>query len=404
MKNSSLILLIILLGLGIRLLFMFSPAFKIDIGDFFSWAIRLNEVGFSKFYSSNFFSDYPPGYLYILNILGLFKAFFHLSDNFFYLLLKLPSIIAEVVLSLLVYTDIKNSISKNYGLFAAAFVLFNPAFIFNSSVWGQIDGILALLLYLSVYLLKRNIFVFSSISLGLAFLVKPQAVVIFPLFFLEFIKNFSIDKTLKLIFPFISTVFLLSAIFFPNDLLMGPIKLILSTANQYQYSSLFAYNFWGVIGFWIPDKNIWNGLSYQSWGFILYALYLITVGYFYLKRKISFYTLALLTTISFYFLPTRIHERYLYPALFFLIITAATIKSRFLFILTILLSLLHFLNLYFVYIYYNVFYYKMASSLYFPFLYTFLYSNQRMLSFISLVLFALISISAVKYSNVPKEN
>jgi len=63
--------------------------------------------------------------------------------------------------------------------------------------------------------------------------------------------------------------------------------------------------------------------------------------------------MSALATLGFYFLPTRVHERYLYPSLIFLILAAIEQKSSKIIIFQILLSLVHFLNLYYVYIYYN---------------------------------------------------
>ena len=44
--------------------------FAIDVGDFNAWGQRLASVGPGEFYEDGFFADYPPGYLYVLWLLG----------------------------------------------------------------------------------------------------------------------------------------------------------------------------------------------------------------------------------------------------------------------------------------------------------------------------------------------
>ena len=311
-------------------------------------------------------------------------------------MLKLPAIFAEVILGILIYKKLSIKVSKFYAILGSLFIFLNPALIFNSSVWGQVDGVFVLSIYLVVLYLEKENLVLSSALLGLSFLLKPQTIAIFPLFLLALIKNFALQNFVKISIPFLILCFTLSLPFFPNKPFNGLIDLILSTISQYQYSSLFAYNFWGIFGFWISDNQTWNNLSYQNWGYILFAIYWIIISYFYLKKKMWILPLAVLAALSFYFLPTRIHERYLYPAIVFLIFYSFSIKSKLLIILTTILSIIHFLNLYYVYVYYNEFYLKLPKLLYIPLLYNFLDVNGKLLSFTSVILFILISIVIIK--------
>lgn len=396
-------ILLILLGLTIRLLLIPLPGFKIDVNDWFSWSIRLSEVGLSKFYSNQVFSDYTPGYMYVLYLLGLLKNILRIDNYYFYLLLKLPAILAEIMISILVFKETGKSLSKSYAVLGASFILFNPSLIFNSSIWGQVDSLLTLFLFLAIYYLKNNSLVLSSITLGIAFLIKPQTIAIFPVFALFLLRNFSMKNLAKLALPALLTVFILSLSFFPNKPILGLIDLVLKTTNQYAYTSLFAYNFWGIVGFWLADSQLWNGLSYQEIGYILFFTYWTIIAYFYLKKKVSLYSLVALAALSFFFLPTRVHERYLYPAIVFLIFSATLLKSRLILTLTIFLSLIHFLNLYYVYVYYNELYLKLPKILYNPFLYNLLDRNGKVLSIISTIIFVIITFVIVKILYVPKK-
>lgn len=403
-RKDFLIITLILLGLALRLLLIQIPGFKFDVDDWFSWSNRLVEVGFSKFYSPQVFSDYAPGYMYILKILGLIKSLLNINDKSFYLLLKLPAILADGFLALVVYKELSKITNKFYSTTGTLLIIFNPALIFNSTIWGQIDSIPTLFLIFSVIYLKNKKLILSSLILGIDFLIKPQVLAILPVFILFFIKNFSLKNSIKLILPFAIIVIILSLPFFPNQPIGRLFSLIQKSANQYPYTSLFAYNFWGVVGFWISDNHIFKTLTYQSWGYILLLSYWIFIGYLFIKNKLSLFSLATLSMLSFFFIPTRIHERYLYPAIALLIFLSAVYKSRLLLTLSLILSLIHFINLYYVYVYYNEIYLQLPKVLYNPIFYNLLNINGKTLSLISSMIFIFTCINILKLSHDPKKD
>lgn len=400
LKDRFLIILIIL-GFLIRLILLPLPGFKIDTDAWFAWAIRLNQVGFARFYSDQIWTNYTPGYLYILKFLGFIKITFNLPDNLFYLILKLPSIIAEVILGIFLYQQLGKKASL-WARISLVLVLLNPALIFNSAIWGQIDGLVSLLMLLSIYFMFQQKIISSSILLGLAFLIKPQTIGLLPVFILFLIKNFSLKNCLNIFIPVFTTIFVLSLPFFTTHP-FGITQLFSKMIGDYSYTSLFAYNFWGAIGFWINDNTYWNNLSYHWWGYMIYSVYWALITYLFLKQKLSIYSLATFAMLSFFFLPTRVHERYLYPGIIFLIILVGIYRSKVLLVLTNLFSLVHFLNLYYVYVYYNEFYSKLPKVLYNPFLYNLLDNKGKILSLISTIIFAVVTLVVIKISYVSKK-
>lgn len=394
-KNKSLIL-IIFIALVVRLLFINLPGLQSDVNSWFAWSERLTQIPLSSFYSDRVFSDYLPGYLYILEILGFLKTTFLIQNDSFFLILKLPSIFAELGIGILIYLILKQVGLKKFALAGSLFFLLNPAIIFNSAIWGQIDGVLTIFLLLSLYLLEKGYLSLSSILFSISFLVKPQAISITPIFFLYLIRKFSVINLIKISLPGFITLIILSFPFFPNNPISGLFQKVIQTASEYPYTSLNAYNLWGIVGFWISDTKTWNNLTYQTWGYILLSLYWLIIAYFYLKGKLSIYSLATLATLSFFFLPTKVHERYLYPALVFLIIISFQLRSKVLIALTATLSLLHLANLYYVYILYNKFQLNYSNTLYSKSSYDFLESQPYLLSMLSSILFILISIIIIK--------
>lgn len=398
LQKNLVVYYLILAGFLIRLIFASFPGFHVDTDTFFAWSVRAFDLGLPNFYSKDVWTNYTPGMIYLFYLLGAIRELFSISDQYFYFVLKLPSIISDLGLSYLVYLILRKAVSKKMALYGLTFCLFNPVLIFNASIWGAFDAFMTLFLFLSVYYLAQRKLILSSIFFGISILVKPQAIAIGPVFLFWLIYTFSqktiVNNFLKLSLPGILTVFVLSLPFFPSDPLFGFLNLFIQMAQDYKGNSMFAYNLWGVFGFWIDDSTLLGPLSYRTWGIILMAVFWIYFFVLFYKKRISdVYTLATLGFLAFFFLPTRVHERYLFSAIPFLILISVYLKNRILIYSTILLSLLHTINLYYVYIYYNEFYLKLPKVLYIPGFYESLESYGKILSAFSTLIFIAIIIT-----------
>ena len=80
-------------ALVVRVLIAPHVGFYGDLRLFRLWAGRLDAVGPHKFYVPGQFADYPPGYLYVLWLIG------KLSSSPGYVLLKLPAIVGDLGLA-----------------------------------------------------------------------------------------------------------------------------------------------------------------------------------------------------------------------------------------------------------------------------------------------------------------
>lgn len=396
LRKNLILYYLLLSGLLIRLIFADFPSFHVDADTNFAWAIRVVEVGFGNFYSKDIWTNYTPGMIYVFYLLGLLKNIFSLDNNQFYFILKIPSILADLTLSTFVFRQLFYITSRKLAFLGLIFCLYNPVFIFNSSIWGAFDAPLTLFTFLSIYYLAKKQLVISSVFFAIALLVKPQAVATIPVFGLFILKNFSIPNIVKLFMPSLLTVIILSLPFFPQDPIFGFFNLFLKMAGDYKGNSLFAYNVWGIFGFWIDDATNLGFLPYRVWGLTLYSLFWFFTYLLFFKRKFDAFTLSTLAFLAFFFLPTRVHERYLFSAIPFLILVSQQFKSRMLIIATIILSFLHAANLYFVYVYYNEFYLKLPKVLYIPNFYEFLETQGKVMSIISTLLFLLITITISK--------
>lgn len=391
-------ILTLLFGLLLRVILTPIHGFKFDVDTWFAWAQRLNDVGFAHFYTDKVWTGYTPGFLYILALLGYVKNLFQIGDSQFYIILKLPSIIAEIIIGCFIYQRISEKY-KFWKRLALVFIMLNPAFIFNSAIFGQFDGLFSLTVVLSVYFLTLKKLNLSSLFGGISFLLKPQAIFLLPVFVFFLIKNFSAKNIFQLSIPAFLTVVMGFIPFFGKSPFISPIGLVNNLFGYYPYNSIFAYNLWGILGFWVPDSTTFLNVSYQNLGYIFYGIFCLFFAFYFLRNKISIFTFSTLAALGFFFLLTRMHERYLYPSLVFLIIISILKKSRFLVILALILSLIHLLDLYYVYIYYNQFYLKLPPILYNLSIYTFADLNIKFISILSTLIFFLISFVVLKLNN-----
>ena len=66
-----------LLGLALALrlvLALCTDGYPYDMSCFVAWGNKLAEQGPAAFYSEGYFADYPPGYLWVLGLVGLLRA------------------------------------------------------------------------------------------------------------------------------------------------------------------------------------------------------------------------------------------------------------------------------------------------------------------------------------------
>lgn len=320
--------------------------------------------------------------------------------------LKLFTNLFDIATAYYIY-KIVSSYKKNLGLLSATFYLANPALAFNSSVWGQVDGILAFFLVYLVYCLLelKKTYRFSTTT-ALSILVKPQGLAIFPVILINFIANFKYPKCLSLLLiPIFLIIF--SFPFFLKDPIFGLFHLFQKSTSTYPYTSMFSYNFWSFVGWWIPDSTKFLSFTYQSWGMIIYLISLILIlfplvfkkGY---KNNYIVYFAITLASFAFFLFLTRIHQRYLFPFFPFLLITAFLINSMKLKIIYLILSLVHFINLWYVYYFYNYVYPNSEFSSFS--IYQLLNKYYNLFTVLNLLGFGILILVYYKFSNDKKSH
>lgn len=356
--------LLFLIALVVRLLFaVLTKGFNTDIVCFASWADRMYQVGPGGFYSVDVFTDYPPGYMYLLWPIGALRSILQIEylSAPHLLLLKTPAIACDLACGFLLYREAKRICPHRQAFILCAVYLFNPAVILNSSLWGQVDSISTLCMACMVLCLVKDRLVPSYAAFFIALLFKPQALFLAPILFVGILnqvilKDFSVMNLLRHFFYCVT-------IFCGTVLLCAPFGLdnvaaqYLSTVGSYAYASVNAYNFWAMVGLnWASQSNTFMGIPYYAYGYCAIAAAVAATLAISVKnrhdRKI-YPMLSALMLVSIFLFSVRMHERYLYPALFFLLLTYLYKPSPRLFLCYGGFTLLHFYNTAHVLYYYD---------------------------------------------------
>lgn len=380
---------VLLLGLLVRLWAMHWPPFPNDIISYIGWGERIRDVGPRAFYSESVFADYAPGYIYVFWVTSwLQHAVFPNADvTTVHLLYRLPPVLCDLATTALIFLVVLRASRGRIDTAADAWPLletviaacyaFNPAIILNSAAWGQTDSVFTLFMLLALVLLMRGRPEAGILSYTVAFLVKPQAISLAPLLGVALLMYFPPRRVALAVAAGVALGVVLLFPFFGVNMVPRLIRVLRDATDTYPYTSLFAYNIWGVYGFWKPDTvTVGFGLSARALGMIVYILgVLVGTGAlaWSLRRTTDRLFTLLIFAVYFTFLPvvvlTRMHERYLYPVLPFLLLLAAvcqirqeepesTERPRFLLVPLLLyvgLTVLHTMNLYQVYQYYQHF-------------------------------------------------
>lgn len=310
-----------------------------DLNNHSDWGIRFFEYGAREFYApeSNVWSftwpNQPPGTVYMfVGIRILFEFIFnifwqininvsvfpsivmgYLETNLYPALLKLPAILADFGIAYLIY---KFTNKKWAGLLW----LVNPVVWYNSTIWGQYDGVINFFALLSFYLLSKRKLALSLLFLALSLYIKVTLLIFVPIWLLVAIfqrykfRDWLISGITSLIF-----IILLTIPFADKNPIIWLYELYTKKVfvQQLHVITANAFNLWaGIAGIHErPDSLPFLGLTYHLWGYILFGLSYILLLFRLVKDqrpKAIVWTLAAAAFSSFVLL-TNMHERYLYP-------------------------------------------------------------------------------------------
>jgi Gpi18-like mannosyltransferase len=318
-----------------------------DINLFRNWA-ETAANGFSQFYTNARQADYPPLYIYILGLIGKIASI-DTFNSYYVLMLKIPSIIADVVTAHFIYKLAKKYFSSVISIFLAAFYIFNPAIFIDSTFWGQVDSFFTLLIVIAVYLLCEKKYVLSSTMFTAAVLMKPQGIIFLPILFFELVRQ---RRIRNFIYAAVSAMITALIIIIPFSLNgQSPLwifNLYSKTISEYPYASVNAFNFFSLIGAnFKNDSTTLFILNYHTIGMIFIIVTTLIGWFVYIKGNDRKYVsaIALLQIVGVFTFSVGMHERYLFPAVALSILAFIYLKDRRFFIMAIGFSITSYINI-----------------------------------------------------------
>ncbi len=343
------LLAILALGLIIRLLFLGSDGFHNDLAAFESWALTLRDNPPWAFYARSGFSDYPPGYFVVLWVLAKIYALLPGSSldaghgwALLKVLVKLPAIGMDIVDAGIVYAIVRRYAVERVALLAAAVFAFNPAAIFVSAYWGQVDSVSWGLVLIALWLLLRAgddasktvpRLVWVWLAFGFSLLIKPQAATIGLLLLAYPFANADAAVRRRRLAGTGAGLLAALLLAYGTGVLFGagtnPVGVFGWLLGRYAFGSgVYAYNTVNAFNlyalrqpFWQPDAQplviFGHPLgSLALWGVALVlASSLLVVGRYLQRRdERALVEGAMILALAFFALATRMHERYVYGA------------------------------------------------------------------------------------------
>jgi Gpi18-like mannosyltransferase len=328
-KREVLTLAILLLAaFTVRLLLFPLQGYANDMGTFSYWFNTAASQGIRPFYTYVLenvgWVDYPPFNVYIFYAFGsLGRAFSSVDMSFF---VKLAPTLFDVATSGVIYLFLRKYLSQKQTLIATVLYAFNPAIIYNVAVWGQFDAIYTFFLLISMLLALKRKPEMSAVVFGIALLTKPQGIALLPLIAVLIFKKDGIKRLLTSIVAFVATIFIVilpfewsNPVTFLSDIYFG-------AYGGYEFTSINAFNIWGLYGLWIAD----GALNIVGWvlfaAFAGFAMFVLHRRYHVSGDNLAIYA-GFMLLFAFFMLPTRIHERYLFPVIVMLVLLVPFVKK-----------------------------------------------------------------------------
>ena len=298
---------VVVVGVAIRFPALAATGHLGDVLVVSRWAERMADVGPLGFYDGG--GSIYPALLYLYWPLGVL-----FDGDALDLAIKALAVPFDVAVGLLLFWMTASRAGRWAGVGAAGLYLLNPAVILAGPVWGQIDaaGTLPMIAALLAAAHRR-----LGLAAGLAVvagLVKPQfGLVLLPVLVLAGIAT----RRERSLWPaaWALTGLVVGYLVIAGPLLLSPVEHagnIAGVTEIRQEASVHAPNMWALL----------FGYERMDTGFGGIGLALLVVGLAAAQLPLrwgrdlrTLLVVGVFVCFVFYFLPTRVHERYLFPVM-----------------------------------------------------------------------------------------
>jgi len=268
--------------------------------------------------------NYLPPYLVVLAALAkvhnLFEPASAVGTPIASVIFKTPAILFELATVLLLAFIVRRRWGEGWALGAALLYAFNPAIIFTTAGWGQVDAINTFFMVLCVWLLTQRQLAWAVVAFTAAFFMKMQSLVLVPLLAYGILHRWPYwPRLLKSVSAGLATAVLLCLPFVLAGKTDQVVQIIRGAAGTYAIPSANAFNLWWFAsgGFWtyrldtetllgLPLVLIGAGLFFSAVAFAVWFRARV-------KTAEGLWLAAAFLAFAFFMLPTEMHERYLFP-------------------------------------------------------------------------------------------
>ena len=322
---------ILFLALTVRLIAAHSPGFAFDLAINKGWAQSAAQLGLARSYKEqlggNVLPNYPPlmitlywltGTLYKFAISPLFDPL--LAD--YNVVIRFPAIIADLIACVVVAMVARRAGVQRRWMLAAWVYALHPVVLYDTGIWGQSDGIYALLMLVTLYALVRKQWLMVGFWTACAMMTKPQAAAMLPVLLVVLVRY--LPKSISFFGGTLLAGVSVLVPFIVGGTLDAVIAVYQRTIGGYHNAvSIGAYNFW-----WIfhrthrqsDDALALNFIPFRSAGLLLFAAATLLVLWRLRSSLLSprdegqhvlgvMLAGALVTSAMFIF-ATEMHERY----------------------------------------------------------------------------------------------
>ena len=359
--------------------------FGTDRASFIGWAEDLAAHGLYGFYGRVSFIDYTPGYLYVLWLLGIVGNALGGLGDLIKLPAILSDIVVAYLVHQLV---LELGGSRRAALIGALIFVVNPVTWFDSAVWAQVDSFGLIFVLLGLRELWRDHPESAAILATIAAVIKPQLGILIPILVAVLIRRYLIDwwqarqagptaaagtvgdateprpagpassatggglfgrlgrGPARIVTAGLAGLVTAAVLCAPFGLTVIDLLVqVGKTAAGYPYITVNAFNPWALIeqagnglaanGTWLPDiaNSVATGSPVTILGIpalfigtilLLAVILLVCVVVARHDDRRTILVGVTVLAIAFFVVPTRVHERYLFPFFAFGAILAAT--------------------------------------------------------------------------------
>ncbi|MGG0704182.1 hypothetical protein [Bacillus paramobilis] len=298
---------------------------------FVDWMNTVGKYGLGDVYAHGDLVNYPPFFLALLGIYGGILSFFNTYVEAAGVLIRVPSIVFELV-AIIIFATVSKRINNSIVRAAlVTFFAFSPAVIVDGTIWGQVDMLHSILMVSSILLLMSKP-TWSGAIYAIALLAKFQSIVIAPVFAMYFLKVIFEKREgkqlTKFIIGFCIPLLIFGLYFAAHGTFITMLKqAYLNAVGTFPTVTVFAMNIWyyaiGTDPNTVDTIQILPHITLKTVGLILLSIAsALTCLYVFFHRHMNTAVLlkaATFISFAFFMLPTQMHERYAFPALVFVI-------------------------------------------------------------------------------------